>query len=171
VHVMRIKLAALVGGLIGAAAIALAVPMGGSAQAATLAHAPTAASATQASSGTARTDAPDYTAKVTLTVRCGKFVGKINHGGTGGILNRAYLQVEGKLSSSCNSTTYLQVRYDTGITTVPEQDIGHAGARRTVDIDWETHSIEGTYGHIGARVGTTDGMPKGKIRWGAWTDV
>ncbi|MGD0377645.1 MAG: hypothetical protein ABSB01_24060 [Streptosporangiaceae bacterium] len=168
---MRIRLTALASGLIGAGVIALAVPLSGSAQAATLPYAPAAASATHASSGVARTDAPNYTANVTLTVRCGKFVGKINHGGTGGILNRAYLQVEGKLSSSCNSTTYLQVRYDTGITTVPEQTIGHAGARHTVDVDWETHSIEGTYGHIGARVGTTDGMPKGKIHWGAWRDV
>src|ERR1039457_5442967 len=97
---MRIKLAALVGSLIAVAAMALAVLASSpAAQAATLSPAPSAS--TQASLR------PMYTAHVTVTVRCRKFVGKINHGGTGGLLNRAYLQVEGKLSSSCNSRTEL----------------------------------------------------------------
>jgi hypothetical protein len=165
---MRVR-QVLASGLMSVAALALAASMGGRAQAATTTQVPEAPASL--SIVRAKANAPDYTANVTLKVRCGKFTGKINHGGLGGILDRAYLQVEGKLSSSCNSTTYLQVRYDTGITTVTGQTIGHVGARKTDDVDWETHSIEGTYGHIGARVGTTDGMPKGEIYWGPWVDV
>jgi hypothetical protein len=161
---MRVKLTALVGGLVSAVAILLSAAVTTpAAQAATLSHA--------SSASPHAFQRPAYTAKVTVTVRCGKFAGEINHGGTGGILNRAYLQVEGKLSSSCNSTTYLQVRYDIGPETFPGTIIKTVGSRRTADVDWEIRSIAGTYGNIGIRVGTNDGMREGEILWGPWRDV
>jgi hypothetical protein len=161
--VMRVKFATLVGGLIGAAAIAIAVPVTSlSAQASTLTPASSTISLTAVR--------PLTTAGISIKVRCGKFVGKINHGGTGGILNRAYLQVEGTLTSSCNSTTFLQIRYDTGLETFPGTTIAKTG-RGNKEIDWEVHSIEGTYGHIGIRVGTNDGQKDGKILWSAWKNV
>ena len=160
---MRVKFATLVGGLVGAAAIAIAVPATSlPAQASTL---------TPASSTVSHTaERPLYTADINIKVRCGKFVGKINHGGTGGILNRAYLQVEGTLTSSCNSTTFLELRYDTGLESFPGTIIAKTG-RGNKSVDWEVHSIEGTYGHIGIRVGTNDGQKGGKILWSAWRDV
>lgn len=161
---MRVKFTVLIGGLVSAAAILLSVIITTpGAQAATLS--PASATSTHTFHKYA------YTAKVTVTVRCGKFVGEINHGGTGGILNRAYLQVEGKLSSSCNSTTYLQIRYDSGPETFPGTIIKKVGPRRTADVDWEIHSIAGLYGNIAIRLGTSDGMPKGEVFWGPWRDI
>jgi hypothetical protein len=160
---MRHKFATLIGGLVGAAAIAIAVPVATlPAQASTLTPAAAAISHTP--------DRPLYTADINIKVRCGKFVGKINHGGNGGILDRAYLQVEGTLTSSCNSTTFLEIRYDSGFQSFPGTIIAKTG-RGNKKVDWETHSIEGPYGHIGIRVGTNDGQKKGHILWSPWKDV
>jgi hypothetical protein len=161
---MHVKLTAFAGSLVGAAAIALTVAMSTpTAQAATLAPATTISAHA--------TIQPDYTAKVTATVRCGKFVGEILHGGNGGIIDPAYLEVHGKLSSSCNSTTYLEVRYETGLRHYGPTELKKIGARKSVEVDWQTKSVIGTYAHIGIRVGTTDGMPKDEIHWGGWVNV
>lgn len=160
---MRIKLSTLAGGLVGAAAIVLTATM--STQAAQ------AAPLSPASSTSAHVPLlPDYTAKVTLTVRCGKFVGQIDHGGIGGIIDPAYLAVKGKLTSSCNSTTYLEIKWNVGFTNHSEI-IAKVGAHKTIDVDWQILSRNGEFADIGGRVGTTDAMPKGKIHWGGWKDV
>jgi hypothetical protein len=154
----------LVGSLIGAAAILLAAAMSmPAAQAATLSPAP--------STGAHASVRPAYTAKVTLKVRCGKFVGEILHGGNGGLIDPAYLAVKGELSSSCNSKTYLQIRYQQGFIDEGPTTLKTAGAGKEVKVDWQTKSVIGTYAHIAVRVGTTDGMPKGKIHWAAWKDL
>jgi hypothetical protein len=160
---MRLKLTTLVGGLAAAAAILLTGA----------ASAPTAQALTLSSASSTSTHAslrPATTQKVTATVRCGKFVGTIIHTGSGGIFSRATLEVEGKVESSCNSTTYLQVRYDTDVETFPGTTIASVGSRRSKNVDWQTHSLE-PFGHIGVRVGTTDGMKDGKIYWGKWVNV
>jgi hypothetical protein len=114
---------------------------------------------------------PATVQSVTLKIRCGKFAGTIDHHGIGGILDPAYLIVKGKLSSSCNSTTFLEVKYQNGFKSYGPTQIGKAGARKTATINWDTTSRDGQYAHIAVRIGTTDGMPKGKIYWGPWKNV
>jgi hypothetical protein len=160
---MRLKLTALIGGVLSAAAIAAA--------AATSTPAAHAATLSPASSVSSVHAAHRYTAHVTLRVRCGKFVGHVDHGGIGGILDPAYLAVHGKLSSSCNSTTYLQIKYNVGFTDHGPVTIRKAGPHKTVNVDWQIKSRNGEFADIAVRVGTTDGMPKGQIHWGAWKHV
>src|SRR6185437_8138013 len=155
---MHIKFNTLVGGLVGGATIMLTAAVSTpAALAATSSHAAIMSVQTP--------NRPAYTAKVTLTVRCGKFVGEIDHGGIGGILDPAYLAVKGKLTSSCNSTTELEIKWNVGFTN-HSKIIAHVGPRKSIEVDWEIKSRNGQYADIGGRVGTTDGQPKGKIHWG-----
>jgi hypothetical protein len=169
---MRLKLTSLVGGLVAAiAAIFIIAAVSAPAQALTLSSA--SSTSTHVSLRPAATQVslrPATTQKVTATVRCGKFVGTIIHVGSGGIFSRATLEVKGDLTSSCNSKTYLEVRYDTDVESFPGTIIASVGARGKKDVDWQTHSLE-PFGHIGIRVGTTDGMKDGKILWGKWVNV
>jgi hypothetical protein len=114
---------------------------------------------------------PLYTASVTATVRCGKFTGTIKHGGNGGVLDKAYLDIDGKVSSSCNSKTRLQAKYNVVVLGTYEPVIKTVGARQTATVSWSTSSAAGTYSEIGVRVCTTDGMKSGKWYCGAWKNV
>lgn len=80
-----------------------------------------------------------------------KFAGTISWGGNGGAADPAYLQVHGHLYSSCNSTSYLHLRWN--VSGSPhEQQIGKAGPYQGVIISFNIDSEFGTYANIGIQV-------------------
>lgn len=134
-------------------------------------HATASALHSRANAASAGQRWPAYTANVTLTAGCGKFTGQIGHGGIGGELDPAYLVVKGRLSSSCNSATSLQMRWDVGSASIPGVIVARTGAHGTANVDWQVSSRSGEYAHIGGRVGITSEMPHGSTLWGGWKGV
>lgn len=175
---MRTKLITIAGGLAGVTALVSAAVLSAPTAQAVPPHAAADTGHSAESTIHSGTNAvsparhwPAYTANVTLTVRCGKFVGQIGHGGIGGQLDPAYLAVRGELSSSCNSTTSLQMRWDAGSREIPGTIIARAGARGTVNVAWQVASRSGEYAHIGGRAGSTIEKPPGSTLWGRWKHV
>lgn len=175
---MRTKLTPLAGGLAGVAALVSAAVLSPPPAQAAPPHLARNTIHSTVSVLHSRTNAtslgrhwPTYTAHVTLTAGCGKFVGQIGHGGIGGELDPAYLAVGGELSSSCNGTTFLQMRWDVGTARIPGTIVARVRARGKENAGWQTASKSGEYAHIGARVGTTGEMPRDKVLWGGWKNV
>jgi hypothetical protein len=122
--------------------------------------------ATQAAAHTPARPAsfPNYSKKVNLKVRCGKFVGEVKWGGLGGLLNKAFIDITGTVSSSCNSRTYARVGYHNSFLGGYGPTVfGTANAHKTAKADFSTSSVDGTYSNIYVQACTTDGMPKGKL--------
>jgi len=103
---------------------------------------------------------PRHTATVHPRVSCGDgsgrtagFDGQIGWGGVGSEVMPAYIDVDGRLWSSCNGTAYLYVSY-TNFGSSHNPQIGSAGAGKNVGVNWSTESHFAPYGNIALDVCT-----------------
>src|SRR5205807_6157261 len=103
---------------------------------------------------------PRHQATVHPRVSCGDsrgrtagFDGQIGWGGVGSEVMPAYIDVDGRLWSSCNGTAYLSVSY-TNFGSSHNPQIGSAGAGKNVGVNWSTESHFAPYGNIALDVCT-----------------
>jgi hypothetical protein len=97
---------------------------------------------------------PRYRATVHPRVSCadgsgrtGGFDGELGWGGNGSEAFPAYIDVDGRLWSSCNGTVYLYLSY-TNFGSSHNPLIGTAGAGKNVGVHWSTESHWAPYGNI-----------------------
>jgi hypothetical protein len=85
--------------------------------------------------------------------RTAGFDGQIGWGGVGSEVMPAYIDVDGRIWSSCNGTAYLYVSY-TNFGSSHNPQIGTAGAGKNVGVHWSTESHFAPYGNIALDVCT-----------------
>jgi hypothetical protein len=90
---------------------------------------------------------PLYQMHVIASVACAKFTGTISWGGNGSILVPAYIYVDGTVSSSCNSTSYLHLHYN-WLGGHYDPRIGLAGPYKSVPVHFAIENELATYGDI-----------------------
>ncbi|MQY03436.1 hypothetical protein [Actinomadura macrotermitis] len=95
----------------------------------------------------ARPEARKGKKSVKPRVNCGGFNGWIEWGGWGSIAIPAYIDVWGKVWSTCNSTTYLYLDYS-HFTSPHHKKISQAGPHSTHGVNWDTDSHSATFGQI-----------------------
>ena len=103
---------------------------------------------------------PHHKATVHPRVSCGDksgrtagFDGEVGWGGVGNEVSPAYIDVDGRLWSSCNGTAYVYVSY-TNFGSSHNPLIGTAGAGKNVGVHWSTESHWAPYGNIALDVCT-----------------
>ena len=103
---------------------------------------------------------PHHKATVHPRVSCGDssgrtagFDGEIGWGGVGSEVMPGYIDVDGRLWSSCSGSAYLYVSY-TNFGSSHNPQIGSVGAGKNVGVNWSTESHFASYGNIAIDVCT-----------------
>ena len=109
----------------------------------------TAPAATRAPGATFR---PNAISLFTVGVKCGWWNGSVQWGGIGIYGNPGYIIVTGTVHSSCNSKTYVYIKYTFGGSVYPYGLFAKTGPKSSAAADVQTQSITGPYGNIYIKV-------------------
>ena len=95
---------------------------------------------------------PASTAVFTVGVKCGWWSGTVQWGGLGIVAEPAYINVSGTIFSSCNSHTYVYIRYTNGISEYGWTLFAKVGPEANAPANFYTETVAGPYGNISVRV-------------------
>lgn len=91
---------------------------------------------------------PLATKVFTVGVKCGWWSGTVQWGGLGLPSSPAYIQVTGTVHSSCNSTTYVHIKYTEDMRVFGYTLFAKTGPESSGPADYYTTSLGGQYGNI-----------------------
>jgi hypothetical protein len=91
---------------------------------------------------------PLGTSLFTVGVKCGWWKGQVQWGGIGIISNPGYVQATGTVHSSCNSTTYVYIKYSRGLQPGKYTLFAKTGPKSVDTANFYSTSIAGPIGNI-----------------------
>jgi hypothetical protein len=91
---------------------------------------------------------PDGIDVFTVGVKCGWWSGTVQWGGLGIPGDPAWIQVTGTVHSSCNSTTYVHIRYTNGLQEYPYFLFAKTGPYSSSQGNYYASTNAGPYGNI-----------------------